>query len=67
MFSFAGGTEEFGVMAKEIMAMYPASLFIAVGFSMGGNVVTKFMGEHPAKQHRFLGAISCCQGYDINE
>jgi len=44
---------------------YPDDRFIAVGFSMGGNIVVKYLGEHEQMQSRFAGAISCCQGYDI--
>ena len=46
---------------------YPNSRFIAVGFSMGANIVVKYLGEHEVVQSRFAGAISCCQGYNIVE
>jgi len=52
-------------MVEEMMSEYPDDRFIAVGFSMGGNIVVKYLGEHEQMQTRFIGAISCCQGYDI--
>lgn len=62
-----GGTEEYGSMVESVMKQYANSLFIAVGFSMGGNIITKFLGEHPETQKRFIGAVACCQAYDVNE
>ena len=54
-------------MVDEMVAKYPASKFIAVGFSMGANIVVKYLGEHEEAQSRFIGAVSCCQGYNIVE
>jgi len=62
-----GGTEEYGVMVDDMMQKYPDSKFIAVGFSMGGNIVVKYLGEHDDTQSRIIGAISCCQGYNLVE
>ena len=45
--------------------MLPRHRMIAVGFSMGANVVIKYLGEVPERQKLFQGAISFCQGYDI--
>ena len=54
-------------MVDEMISKYPDNKFIAVGFSMGGNIVVKYLGEHEHVQSRFIGAISCCQGYDLVE
>jgi len=62
-----GGTDEFGTMVEEMMSKCPDDKFIAVGFSMGANIVVKYLGEHEQVQSRFVGAISCCQGYNIVE
>jgi len=62
-----GGTEEYGLMVSEMMEKYSYNKFIAVGFSMGANIVMKYLGEHEEIQSRFIGAISCCQGYDVLE
>ena len=50
-----------------MMDTYPGDKFIAVGFSMGANIIVKYLGEHEQAQSRFIGAISCCQGYDLVE
>jgi abhydrolase domain-containing protein 2 len=63
----AGGTEEYSIMVEEVRKSYPDSTFIAVGFSMGGNVITKYLGERPERQLHFIGAVCCCQGYDVAE
>jgi len=54
-------------MVDEMMSQHPDDRFIAVGFSMGANIVVKYLGEHEHAQSRFIGAISCCQGYDVME
>jgi len=64
---YLGGTDEYGLMVEEMMSEYPDNKFIAVGFSMGANIVVKYLGEHEQVQSQFLGAISCCQGYDVVE
>lgn len=60
-----GDTEEYGVMVARVSQLLPNHQFIAVGFSMGANVVIKYLGEKQDRQKRFQGAISFCQGYDI--
>ena len=43
---------------------YPKSLFINVGFSMGGNLTALYMLRTPkAIRSRIIMAISVCQGY----
>ena len=49
------------------MHAYPDTKLVAVGFSMGGNVVCKYLGEDERNQQHFICAISCCQGYDAYE
>ena len=63
--SLAGSTEEYGAMVREVESMYPSSQFVAVGFSMGANLVCKYLGEDEQHRSKFLAGISCCQGYDI--
>ena len=62
-----GGTDEYGLMVDEMMCKYPTDKFIAVGFSMGANIIIKYLGEHEHLQSRFIGAVSLCQTYDILE
>ncbi|XP_064616672.1 monoacylglycerol lipase ABHD2-like [Liolophura sinensis] len=61
-----GCTGEFHLMTLRIKETYPRTKLIAVGFSMGANVVTKYMGEDAKHQENFLAAMSICQGYDLS-
>ncbi|TNN27571.1 Monoacylglycerol lipase ABHD2-A [Liparis tanakae] len=36
---------------------------MVVGFSLGGNIVCKFLGENRMNQERVLCCVSVCQGY----
>lgn len=60
-----GGTEEYHLMVLHVVRTYPSSLLFSVGISMGGNVVTKYLGESKKHQNLFLGGLSICQGYDV--
>lgn len=55
-------------MVNNLVAKYPTTNVVAVGFSLGGNLVTKYMGDkthnHP---DNVIGGISICQGYDALE
>lgn len=62
-----GGTEEYGRMVDHLLELYPDSKIIAVGFSMGGNIVTKYLGENDSHQDKVLCGVSVCQGYEVNE
>lgn len=61
-----GGTEEYGKMVDEIRQLYPHTQLLAVGFSMGGNIVTKYLGEDESHQQKFILGMAVCQGYDIS-
>ena len=61
----SGGTEEYGEMIDRVQELYSETTILAVGFSMGGNIVTKYLGERlGANQGKVMCGISCCQGYD---
>lgn len=62
-----GGTDEYAVMVTEICKRYPDSKLMAIGFSMGGNVVLKYIGEDNSRQKNFLCVMSLCQGYDAGQ
>lgn len=60
-----GSTEEYGAMVKKVKLLYPHTTLVAVGFSMGGNLVCKYLGEKEENRRDFVCGVSCCQGYDI--
>lgn len=50
-------------MVGYIKRTYPQTQLIVVGFSLGGNIVCKFLGENMGNQERVLCCVSICQGY----
>lgn len=55
-------------MVKHLEQTCPSTYIVAVGFSLGGNIVTKYMGEQEGKMPRnVIGGISICQGYNAVE
>lgn len=51
-------------MMDYLYKSYPQTLFINVGFSMGGNLTTLYMLRTPKEQRsRVIMAMSICQGY----
>ncbi|XP_072020828.1 monoacylglycerol lipase ABHD2-like [Amphiura filiformis] len=62
-----GDTEEYDEVVKEVRAKFPHSTLLSIGFSMGANIVVKYLGEEPHRQDYFLCAVSVCQGYDITK
>jgi len=66
IFSY-GGTEEFGAMVSWLRENHPSNKLLGVGLSMGANVMTKFLGENVKNQKNFIGAISICQGYNLEK
>ena len=51
---------------QDLLSQHPTSKFVAVGFSMGANIVVRFIGEREEWRKHFICAISVCQGYDSN-
>uniref|UniRef100_A0A8C2KB76 Monoacylglycerol lipase ABHD2 n=1 Tax=Cyprinus carpio TaxID=7962 RepID=A0A8C2KB76_CYPCA len=62
MFTY-GCTWEFSAMVGYIKRTFPQTQLIVVGFSLGGNIACKYLGENPANQERVLCCVSICQGY----
>ncbi|KAK2842626.1 hypothetical protein Q5P01_012826 [Channa striata] len=62
MFTY-GCTWEFGAMVAYIKQAFPHTKLLVVGFSLGGNIVCKFLGENRSNQDRVLCCVSVCQGY----
>lgn len=50
-------------MVNSIKKTYPQTQLVVVGFSLGGNIVCKYLGENQANQERVLCCVSVCQGY----
>jgi len=64
IFSY-GCTRDLHEMVTNVVDRYPQTKIVTVGFSMGGNIVTKYLGEKPNKVPKnIIGGISICQGYD---
>jgi predicted alpha/beta-fold hydrolase len=65
---FTGHTDDFQAMVSSLVKKHPNTHVIAVGFSLGGNLITKYLGEkNVVKPSNIIGGISICQGYDANE
>lgn len=62
MFTY-GCTWEFGAMVSNIKKTHPQTQLIVVGFSLGGNIVCKYLGEDQLNQERVMCCVSVCQGY----
>jgi len=63
-----GHTEDFAAMVEHLHQKYRHTRIVAVGFSLGGNLVTKYMGEdQKTKPTCVIGGISICQGYNAVE
>ncbi|KAH0505188.1 Abhydrolase domain-containing protein 2 [Microtus ochrogaster] len=49
-------TWEFGAMVNYIKKTYPQTQLVVVGFSLGGNIVCKYLGETQANQEKRIKA-----------
>ncbi|KAK2962082.1 putative Medium-chain fatty acid ethyl ester synthase/esterase 2 [Blattamonas nauphoetae] len=49
-----GYTEDFHIALKLISERYPNAPISLVGFSLGGNMIGKYLGERTSKNHPFL-------------
>ena len=66
MFTY-GNTSDYDGMVQDLVKRYAGTKFICVGFSMGGNLVTKYLGEDRRRPKNIVAGISSCQGYDANQ
>jgi len=62
-----GNTADYAAMIKDVVRRFPATNIVCVGFSMGGNLITKYLGEPRVKPENVVAGISVCQGYDANK
>ena len=47
-------------MVRHVSTRYPTTKIICIGFSMGGNIVTKYLGERKSIP-QIIAGISACQ------
>ncbi|XP_060823927.1 abhydrolase domain-containing protein 2 [Bombus pascuorum] len=63
-----GHTDDYHMMLQSLMEKHPNTKIICIGFSLGGNLVTKYLGERRSnKLSNIIGGISICQGYNAIE
>ena len=63
--SYHGGkTEDFVIALQTIQLRYPDEPCFAVGYSLGGNVLLKFLGEYP-DQKGMVQAVSVSAPFDL--
>lgn len=70
--NIAGHTDDYHMMLQSLIEKHPNTKIICIGFSLGGNLVTKYLGEPnklggPNKLANIIGGISICQGYNALE
>jgi abhydrolase domain-containing protein 2 len=66
MLFLQGNTSDFHGMMTDVTKRFPATKFVCIGFSMGGNLITKYLGEEK-RSKKIVAGISVCQGYDAKE
>lgn len=55
-------------MLQDLVEKHSETQIVCIGFSLGGNLVTKYMGERGSnKMSHIIGGISICQGYNAIE
>ena len=64
-FYHSGETNDIAFVAKLLAARFPGEALGAVGFSLGGNALLKFLGEEGAGRHAFKAAAAISVPYDL--
>ncbi|XP_035732063.1 abhydrolase domain-containing protein 2-like [Vespa mandarinia] len=63
-----GHTDDYHMMLQNLTEQHPNTRIVCIGFSLGGNLVTKYLGERGLnKLSNIIGGISICQGYNALE
>ncbi|XP_017752992.1 PREDICTED: abhydrolase domain-containing protein 2 [Eufriesea mexicana] len=63
-----GHTDDYHMMLQSLIEKHPNTKIVCIGFSLGGNLVTKYLGERGSnKLSNIIGGISICQGYNALE
>lgn len=63
IFSY-GKTNDLDLMVNDLYSKF-GKKFIGVGFSLGGHILMKYLGESKSNENKFHLAASICQGYDL--
>lgn len=62
---WTGHTDDYSAMLQHLVEQHPNTRIVCIGYSLGGNLVTKYLGEHGSnKLPNIIGGISVCQGYN---
>jgi predicted alpha/beta-fold hydrolase len=61
----SGDTEDFGLLCLELRRRYPDSPLAAVGFSLGGNVLLKWLGEQ-GREAELSAAVAVSAPMQLN-
>ena len=62
---YPAGTGDLAAVYQELLDWYgPDTKFVGVGYSLGGCILIRFLGEDRTRQEHFLCAVSIGQGYD---
>lgn len=54
-------------MLLDLTKKYPQTKIVAIGFSLGGNLITKYLGEKREHPSNLISGVSICQGYNAIE
>jgi len=60
-----GNTADYAAMIRDIVRRCPSTKVVCVGFSMGGNIIGKYLGEPRVKPGNVVAGIAVCAGYDM--
>lgn len=63
----SGQTDDLDFVVQTLLHTKNVKKLIAVGFSLGANILMKYLGEKPERQENFYFAASICQGYNVPE
>jgi len=62
-----GHTSDLDQVTQQILRTEKPNKLIGLAFSLGGNILLKYLGEKPERQKNFHFAVSVCAGYDVPE
>ncbi|OMH79014.1 Embryogenesis-associated protein EMB8 [Zancudomyces culisetae] len=60
----AGHTADFKMVVNKLVERYPEAKFVCAGFSLGSNLIVKYIGEEGEKVP-FVAAVSVCNPFDL--